>query len=112
MKFGEAVIICKDINSEEYTLEEKINAIDIAMKSPTINVIFKDDLCEIIRFLLSICTEPADQMPTNEDWFVELTTEEKAKAIVDVFLDDSEWNEYIDRESAVEIWLKEVHHEM
>lgn len=78
MKFGEAVFICKDINSEKYTLEEKINAIDVVLKAPTINSVFKDDLCEVIRFLLSICTQPADQMPTNEDWFVELTTEEKA----------------------------------
>ena len=79
MKFGEAVIIFKNINSEKYTLEEKINAIDVVMKAATINSIFKDDLCEVIRFLLSICTQPADQIPTNEDWFVTLTTEEKAK---------------------------------
>ena len=78
MKFVEAVAICKNINSEEYSLEEKINAIDFAMKSPSIMCIFKDDLCEVIRFLLSICTQPADQMPTHEDWFVMLTTEEKA----------------------------------
>ena len=78
MKFGEAVFICKDINSEKYTLEEKINAIDVVMKAATINSVFKDDLCEVIRFLLSICTQPADQIPTNEDWFVTLTTEEKA----------------------------------
>ena len=49
------------------------------------------------------------EVQTNEEWFDGLSTEEKAKAIVDVFLDDSEWNEYIDKESAVEIWLKEVH---
>lgn len=78
MKFGEAVIIFKNINSEKYTLEEKINAIDVVMKAATINSVFKDDLCEVIRFLLSICTQPADLMPTNEDWFVTLTTEEKA----------------------------------
>ena len=78
MKFGEAVIIFKNINSEKYTLEEKINAIDVVMKAATINSVFKDDLCEVIRFLLSICTQPADQIPTNEDWFVTLTTEEKA----------------------------------
>ena len=81
MKFGEAVIISKNINSEKYTLEEKINAIETAMKAPTINVIFKDDLCEIIRFLLSICTEPADAEQTNEDWFIMLSTEEKARFI-------------------------------
>lgn len=78
MKFGEAVIIFKNINSEKYTLEEKINSIDVVMKAATINSVFKDDLCEVIRFLLSICTQPADQIPTNEDWFVTLTTEEKA----------------------------------
>ena len=43
MKFGEAVIIFKDINSEKYTLEEKINAIDVVMKAATINSVFKDD---------------------------------------------------------------------
>ena len=78
MNFGKAVAICKNINSEEWTLEEKVNAIDFAMKSPSIMCIFKDDLCEVIRFLLSICTQPADQIPTNEDWFVTLTTEERA----------------------------------
>lgn len=80
MKLGKAVIISKNINSEKYTLEEKINAIDVLMKAATINInnVFKDDLCEVIRFLLSICTQPADQIPTNEDWLVTLTTEEKA----------------------------------
>ena len=116
MKFGKAVAICKNINSEEWTLEEKVNAIDVVMKAATINSVFKDDLCEVIRFLLSICTQPADQIPTNEDWFVTLTTEEKAKFLEMICYSawgdkNSRFKDMADYTDWVE-WLKEVHHEM
>ena len=49
--------------------------------------------------------------PTNEQWFCQLSTEEKAKEMCVIMADMAEANDGVWDEEMIEEWLKEEHHE-
>lgn len=57
MKLARAVTICKNINSDIFTVEEKALAIHEVMNMPTQNSINKQTLNEVIRWLWNISFE-------------------------------------------------------
>lgn len=51
MNKGKAMAICLQINSEEFTDEEKAEAIYLVMNMPTHMSITKDNMIEVIKWL-------------------------------------------------------------
>lgn len=60
-------IICKNIRSDKYTVDEKINAInEVICGWPTIMSITKDELREVIRFLLELCVDHPENVKQED----------------------------------------------
>ena len=67
LKRGEQYFVCKNIRTSKYTDEDKINAInDVICGWPTIMSITKDELVEVIRYLLEICVDNPENMNQEE----------------------------------------------
>ena len=62
MKNGKACAIFMNINSDDFTAEEKGTAIFEVCKMPTHNGITKDDMLKVIWWLLDLSFE----LPSNE----------------------------------------------
>lgn len=70
LKKGEKYYICKNIRTNEYTDSDKVNAInDVICGWPTIMSITKDELVEVIRYLLEQCVDDPKNVNQAEDRF-------------------------------------------
>ena len=67
LKRAEEYAICKDIRTDKYTDEEKVNAINnVICGWPTIMSITKDELVEVIRYLLEHCVDRPENVNQAE----------------------------------------------
>lgn len=67
LKKGEQYYICKNIRTNEYTDSDKVNAInDVICGWPTIMSITKDELVEVIRYLLEQCVDDPENVNQKE----------------------------------------------
>lgn len=64
MKLGEAFLIFENIESEEYTDEEKGESILTILKMETHNIITKAAMLNVIRYLLNLAFDVPEEVTT------------------------------------------------
>lgn len=57
---GQQLWIFKNIGSLSYSKEEKLDAIKAVVKHDSYNNVFKEDMWQVIRYLLSVMEEDND----------------------------------------------------
>lgn len=68
LKRGEEYGICKNIRTDKYTDEEKLNAINnVICGWATIMSITKDELVEVIRYLLELLVDNPQEVKQKKD---------------------------------------------
>lgn len=93
MSIGKAVAICENLDSEEYSIEDKLVAIHEVMNMPTHMGVVKDTLIGIIRWLWNLNLEAGEGH--NGKRIVEIQTPHGRLIDADELLKTIEANDYM-----------------
>lgn len=66
MNYGRAIVICKNLNSEEHSESEFIEAVGTILDMPTINAVPKEALLNVVRYFWAHCVEQVEQVENGE----------------------------------------------
>lgn len=66
MNYGRAIVICKSINSEEYSESEFIEAVGTILNMATINAVPKEALLNVVRHFWAHCVEQVENGGAEE----------------------------------------------
>lgn len=66
MNYGRAIVICKNLNSEEHSESEFIEAVGTILDMPTINAVPKEALLNVVRYFWAHCVEQVENGEEEE----------------------------------------------